>query len=74
MSEDWEHQELDEHTSGDCTCHDELALPQLVRLGSLRAVTGALRGFADELDGLAAEGWELEHPVAQDGTLRLVRR
>jgi hypothetical protein len=73
MDEDWDYEELDEHTSGDCTCHDELALPQggagMDTLGA-----GALRSFADQLDGLAAGGWELEGPVPEEGTLRLVRR
>jgi hypothetical protein len=75
MDEDWDYEELDEHTSGDCSCHDELALPQGgAGMDTLRAVAGALRSFADQLDGLAAEGWELEAPVPAEGTLRLVRR
>jgi hypothetical protein len=75
MDENWEYEELDEHTSWDCDCHDWRYLPQgVVGLGSLSAVAGALRPFADELDDLATEGWKLEEPVREEGTLRLVRR
>jgi hypothetical protein len=74
MDETWEYEELDEHASGECNCHDVLGLHQVVAgMGSLGAVAGALRSFADELDGLAAEGWELEEPIPEEGTLRLVR-
>lgn len=76
MNEDWEYEELvDEHTTGKCHCHDWLHLPRVVvGMGSLSAVAGALRSFADELDGLAAEGCELEEAVPEEGTLHLVRR
>lgn len=75
MNENWEYEELDDHRSGECNCHDELGLHQVVAgMGSLRAVAGALRRFANQLDGFVAEGWELEEPIPEEGTLRLVRR
>ena len=74
-NEDWEYQELDDHHSGECTCHDELSLTLAVAgMGSLRAVAEELHSFADELVGLAAEGWELEKPITEDEPVRLVRR
>jgi IS5 family transposase len=76
MDEDWAYKELvDEHTNGECNCHDWLALQQVVAgRGSLRAVAGARRVFAAELDGIAAEGWELADPVPEEGPLRLLGR
>jgi hypothetical protein len=75
MDEDWEYEELlDEHTTGECNCHDWLSPQQVVAgRGSLSAVADALRLLAAELDGIAAEGWALAEPVPEEGPLRLVR-
>jgi hypothetical protein len=74
MDEDWEYEELvDEHTNGECNCHERLSLQQVAGRGSLSAVAGALRSFAAELVGIAAEGWDLEKPIPEAGALRLVR-
>jgi hypothetical protein len=75
MDEDWEYEELvDEHTNGKCSCHDWMSLQQVVAARcSHSVVAGALRLFAAELDGIAAEGWELAGPDPEEGPLRLVR-